>query len=317
MRKILLLALALALLSTAASAESTRMFSGRGLGFDLMIDDEWYGKDESQYVAFWRRTDEEIAVDGLYGYGIVYVIPDYSLIPSLGTRDETEDWLNENCVAVGGIITHAEGFDAADIYPDFERREMTPAGSTHFTLIRPSSINVEGLEENVAAIATRVYEGLDDDARYVTSDLSVDYGYLGQFSTYTLAGDAIDNSYISQSDLTIVYFWATYCNPCISTMKQFSDVVEQYADQNVRALGVVIDVFPDDDRKREEAREIIASTGVTFENIPMALSSETLMKIQSTPSYVFLDKDGHQLGSTVVGAQSAQGYAMLIESYLG
>ncbi len=308
MKKMLSMLLALMLAAVPAlAADSGFRFEADTLGIRMVIDEDWMDAVDEGRLQFFLREDEDAQKDGVRGYGLIYEAGDLDNYMS-ETYEEAENWLNENCTLVGGVVAHEEGAQGLGaLYPEFERTSAGQSGALTFTLIRPAAAP-EG------EIAGGVWAALTDEGRFKFFDPDLDYGLLGAFETADLAGNAISNEYMSGAKLTLVNFWATYCPSCLKGMPTLGAMAEKYADKGVRFLGIVTDAYDAD--TIELARQIAQSTGARYPHIRPVISQDVLSRIQFIPMTVFLDSDGRKVGETVSGALDEAGWIEAIESRL-
>lgn len=304
MKKLLALMLALMLLGTSALAQDGGYrFSQDELGFRFIIDESWKYVVDDRDLSFFCRVDDGVATSTLSGYGLIYATPNLSGEKrTFETFDEMETWLNGEMIALGGVVTHAPDADLSAIYPDYERLPLGAVGDTAFTAIRPKALDLSSLDPELARVAGEVYQALAKPESYQFFDVKQDYGALGAFETTSLDGAVVNQDFVGNAPLTLVYFWGTYCSPCLESIGNLSQVIESYKDKGVQGLGIVVDAY--DDETKDVAREIVDRTQVTFVNIPPMLSTAALMNGQYTPTYMFLDAKGQKVGEDIVGPLS-------------
>ncbi|MEG1514404.1 MAG: TlpA disulfide reductase family protein [Clostridia bacterium] len=304
MKKLLALMLALMLLGTSALAQDGGYrFSQDELGFRFIIDESWKYVVDDRDLSFFCRVDDGVATSTLSGYGLIYATPNLSGEKrTFETFDEMETWLNGEMIALGGVVTHAPDADLSAIYPDYERLPLGAVGATAFTAIRPKALDLSSLDPELARVAGEVYQALAKPESYQFFDVKQDYGALGAFETTSLDGAVVNQDFVGNAPLTLVYFWGTYCSPCLESIGNLSQVIESYKDKGVQGLGIVVDAY--DDETKDVAREIVDRTQVTFVNIPPMLSTAALMNGQYTPTYMFLDAKGQKVGEDIVGPLS-------------
>lgn len=165
-----------------------------------------------------------------------------------------------------------------------------------------------------------------DVAEPSTTDVQSDAGQtkagvLSSFSTTDLDGNTVDQSILADYDLTMVNVWATFCGPCINEMPDLGELAQEYADKKVQIIGLVSDVLNTDGTISEEqvqtARDIVEQTGANYVHL---LPSEDLYgvlgQISAVPTTFFVDKEGAQVGSAIVSAQSKDKWVQTIDEML-
>lgn len=144
-------------------------------------------------------------------------------------------------------------------------------------------------------------------------------GVLSKFSAYDLDGKLVDESYLKQKDVTLVFVWATYCGYCRQEMPTIVKLSEEY--DGFQVLGIVTDLL---DRKGEisssqlqKANQIVKQAGFYYPSlIPSTGLVELLKNAVALPYAIFVDKDGNQLGIGQYGMQTEATLRRSIERYL-
>ena len=68
------------------------------------------------------------------------------------------------------------------------------------------------------------------------SDLAID------FVGTDIEGNVVTSDIFSQSKLTMVNVWATYCNPCLSEMPGLGELADEYDAEEFRIIVIISDV---------------------------------------------------------------------------
>lgn len=142
--------------------------------------------------------------------------------------------------------------------------------------------------------------------------------YIVSFEANTIEGEVFSSDVFSQSRLTMINVWATYCNPCLSEMPDLGEIATEYDSAEFQMVGVISDVAEgaaEDDINN--AKELIEQTGA---NYPHLLLSESLYMnlvggINSVPTTFFVDQEGELLGYAM-GAQSKEAWVSIIDNLL-
>ena len=134
--------------------------------------------------------------------------------------------------------------------------------------------------------------------------------------TTDLDGNAVDSSILSEAKLTVLNVWATYCTPCVNEMPDLETLSQNYKDKGVQVVGLVADVF-DDEEKKAEAKEILSATGVTYVNLlpDTVLDDSLLYDITGTPTTLFLDSEGKIL-KIVEGTRDLDALTEMVDELL-
>ncbi len=139
---------------------------------------------------------------------------------------------------------------------------------------------------------------------------------LSSFQTVDLAGNEVTQDIFKEYDVTMVNIWATWCKYCIEEMPALETVY-----QNLPENSNMITICMDADQEEEEAKRLVAETGVTFQ---VLMGNDELRKkvdenLSGYPTTVFLDKSGHLIGEPIVGApakNTAEVYSKSLEEAL-
>ncbi len=138
---------------------------------------------------------------------------------------------------------------------------------------------------------------------------------LGEFSTVTYDGEAVDQSILAEADVTMINVWTTFCGYCIDEMPVLQKLSEEYKEQGLQIIGIVSDV---DKANDSTVTDIVDTLGLTYPNLLSSddLQSQMLQYIQSVPTTLFVDPEGNAIGQLHVGARDEEGWRKVIESTL-
>lgn len=138
------------------------------------------------------------------------------------------------------------------------------------------------------------------------------------FEGKDLDGNSVSETIFSQSKLTMVNVWATYCNPCLSEMPGLGELAVSYDPKEFQILGVISDVQEGADEETiAAAAELIEATGADYTHL---LLNETiylalLKDVTAVPTTFFIDENGTVL-DTVVGAMEKSAWEEKINALL-
>jgi len=104
----------------------------------------------------------------------------------------------------------------------------------------------------------------------------------------------LDNQWKEYEDLkgnqmTVIDFWATWCQPCIRSIPLLNEISEEFAQRGVSFIGVSID----GPRNQSKIKPFAQSIGVTYP-ILRDTNSELMMELGVTavPTLMLLDDEG-------------------------
>mgnify|MGYP002304981982 CR=1 FL=1 len=146
-------------------------------------------------------------------------------------------------------------------------------------------------------------------------------GILSSFTAPDLEGNQVDESILSDHTLTMVNVWTTSCGYCIQEMPELNALAQEYADQGVQVLGLVLDVMDQDGSYNQDqlglAQDIVANAGSDYTQL---LLSEDLYhiaaQISGTPTAFFVDSTGNQVGYAYSGAMDQEQWSQILDEVL-
>ncbi|MDQ3001455.1 MAG: TlpA family protein disulfide reductase [Fibrobacterota bacterium] len=98
--------------------------------------------------------------------------------------------------------------------------------------------------------------------------------------TYTLAGE--------DKVVTLLVFWATWCQPCLMEMPALVKLHGKYRDRNFRVVSINVD-----DPEGQKVKSISREYGI---NYPVLIGNEDVMKqfggVTALPTSFLIDRDG-------------------------
>lgn len=135
------------------------------------------------------------------------------------------------------------------------------------------------------------------------------------FEGTDLDGNFVSSEVFSQSKLTMVNVWATYCNPCLREMPELGELAAEYDSAEFQLIGIVSDVMEGTDQS--QAEHLVQQTGA---NYPHLLLNESiyyalLTDVSGVPTTFFIDENGTVLGR-VVGAKEKSVWKEIINELL-
>ena len=145
---------------------------------------------------------------------------------------------------------------------------------------------------------------------------------FGKFTATDLNGNEVTQGIFSNSDLTMINIWATFCGPCLQEMPDLGALSLEYADKGLQIVGFVVDVLDSSGNisssQVDLAKEIVQKTGASYTHL---LPSEDLIRIKlnavsAVPETVFVDKNGNVVGEPLIGSRSEDDWKAIIDKYL-
>lgn len=138
---------------------------------------------------------------------------------------------------------------------------------------------------------------------------------MPEFSTTDMDGNKVTNDIFADYDLTVVNFWATYCNPCINELPELAEWKKELPD-NVNLIGLLVDVDEKGSDQYKLAEKIIKETGADYEHlIATEEFDDMISNLVGVPTTFFVDSTGKIIGEPFAGAD-VDAYKQTVEDYL-
>lgn len=138
------------------------------------------------------------------------------------------------------------------------------------------------------------------------------------FEAQTLDGESLSSDLFSDSRITMVNVWATYCNPCLREMPGLGELASSYDSGDFQLIGIISDVMEGADEKTlKKAEDLVAQTGADYPHLLLneSLYTALLKEVSAVPTTFFVDQDG-QILDTVIGAMDKSGWEETIDALL-
>lgn len=322
--------------STTASSESagsgcTYDFPQAGFGFELpdsvklskgsivthdQGEFQYNGNITMAWPVYWNFTEEE--VDNLTEDDLdkVHTGMSFCIICSGEGRDLEQT--KKDCIA------QIEE-DTGETLPEEEAKSLNDCKEIHndgeytwFMLTQPKS---EDFPKEYQAEYDAFYDATDEIIENMTFYppqiwRGGDEGAHISFKTTDLDGNAVDSKELfAGNKITMINIWGTYCGPCIDEMPSLEELGKDYADKGVGIVGLVVDVPEGEDDALADAKDILADTGVTFQNLRAWDGYDQQLSIPGTPTSYFVDSQGKLVGDPVVGSNLAK-YRLTLDKLL-
>ena len=137
-----------------------------------------------------------------------------------------------------------------------------------------------------------------------------------EFSAYDLEGNVVTNEIFEDADVTMINIWGTFCGPCINEMPDLGELART-APEGSQVIGLVIDVYEDDEESIAVAQEIVDVTEADYLNIIIdEVLGEYIYNVPGVPTTIFVDSEGNQLSEPMVGSRPGDDYREQIEALL-
>lgn len=138
------------------------------------------------------------------------------------------------------------------------------------------------------------------------------------FEAQDMEGNAVSSEIFSETKLTMVNVWATYCNPCLREMPGLGELAGEYASDEFQIVGVISDVLEgSDQRTLDYAADLVEQTSADYTHLLLneSLYYALLTDVSAVPTTFFIDEDGVIL-DTVVGSMEKSAWEEKINELL-
>lgn len=138
------------------------------------------------------------------------------------------------------------------------------------------------------------------------------------FEGQDMDGNAVTSDIFSQSKLTMINVWATYCNPCLREMPDLGELAGEYDTADFQLIGIVSDVQENgSEDKLEKAVSLVEKTGADYPHLLLneSLYSALVVNVSGVPTTFFVDENGVVLGA-VVGSYEKSVWKEIIDGLL-
>ena len=138
------------------------------------------------------------------------------------------------------------------------------------------------------------------------------------FEAADMEGNEVSSSIFSESKLTMINVWATYCNPCLQEMPDLGELSGEYDSGEFQIIGVISDVQEGADQDTlDKAYSLIEQTGADYPHLLLneSLYEAMLTEVTAVPTTFFFDSNGMVL-DTLVGSRDKDEWKEIIDALL-
>ena len=141
---------------------------------------------------------------------------------------------------------------------------------------------------------------------------------IAAFTSTDLDGNAVDNTVFENADYTFVNIWGTFCNPCLREMPDLAELADEYAENGVQFIGIIIDASADTPDEIELAKQIREETGADYLHILLSQSVYDSLKayMQAFPTSFVVNSKGELISKVQVGSQSKEDWVTYLDAVL-
>lgn len=126
------------------------------------------------------------------------------------------------------------------------------------------------------------------------------------FEGTDLEGNTVSEDVFTQSKLTMVNVWSTYCNPCLREMPGLGELAAEYDGSEFQIIGIVSDVREGEDQALVES--LVQQTGANYPHLLLndSINNAFMGSVSGVPTTFFFDGEGMYLGGVVGSAEKSE-----------
>lgn len=296
-------------------------------GLSYTIPDAWVETENSNLIPVsFVKADGEIYAKIQYNYAPDENMADLSDTTSTVPVEELMTPIAELLVVKEENLETEAVTNELALFNNVE--EIGTEGAFHFYFLTDYASGIEhfpkdaqetfrSLEEALPALRESIQISLPDE-QAVREAAEENSKYLN-FISNTLEGDPITTTVFYDYDMTVVNFWASYCEEeGINELEELESFYQelQKTHPNVNFVQVIIDT------PGEKAESIVAKAyedaGVTFTGImpDQNLAGWIVNNLEGLPTTVFVDKKGKAAEFQIQGMQDADYYMETTETMM-
>lgn len=171
-------------------------------------------------------------------------------------------------------------------------------------------------EENSPSVSESFSEDVNEQTESdAPQDTNSDGSSQGYFTTTDLRGNIVSQAIFTESKITVLNVWATYCGPCIQEMPYLGELSGEYDSTEVQIVGIPMDVY--NEEYLAYANQLIDETGADYTHLLLSqeLYDWGLYDIQYVPTTFFVNSEGEVM-NTVVGSFTKEDWKKMIDEQL-
>lgn len=138
------------------------------------------------------------------------------------------------------------------------------------------------------------------------------------FEATDIEGNQFSSDIFSDTKLTMINVWATYCNPCLQEMPALGELSREYDSKEFQIIGVISDVQEGADQDTiDKASGLIEQTGADYPHLILneSLYKAMLTEVTAVPATFFFNDQGMLL-DTIVGSRNKDKWKETIDALL-
>ena len=248
--------------------------------------------------------------------------------------ENAELWEKVFMAADKGMTMQEDGKNYGDFLLDTVEAAKEQFTDKEYAWLKESATEISNIENKLTELEEKYPEimqkSMDGDMSMPAgSDTSTppDDGSMQKFPAFE--GKDLDGNTVKSDELfsgntvTVVNFWFTTCNPCVGELAELDALNKELAEKGGSLIGVNTFTLDGDETAISEAKDVLAKTGATYQNVYFDSDGEAgkfTTNIFAYPTTYVVDRSGNIVGEPIVGAitekKQAETLQKLIEQAL-
>lgn len=302
-------------------------FSLEECGLSYTIPETWVNAENTNLIpTSFVKADGEIYAKVQYNY-----IPDENMaeLDNLDSTVPTEELM---APLVELLVVKSKNLETDTVKQELalyqNAEDLGTEGEFHFFYLTDVAAGIAHLSEGAQETFRELEKYLPEFRESIQISLPNEQAVINaaeenskylSFLTSTLTGDSISSALFYEYDMTVVNFWASYCEEEgineLDTLEAFyKDLQKKHP--NVNFVQIVIDT--PNEKAEKTAAAAYKKAGVTFTGImpDQNLAGWITNNLNGLPTTIFVDKNGKPAELKIEGMQDASYYMETTESML-
>lgn len=173
-------------------------------------------------------------------------------------------------------------------------------------------------QEKAAAENAAQQEATESSGQKETEQTEEEEPYIVSFAANTIDGQVFFSEQFSESKVTMINVWATYCNPCLMEMPDLGEIAVSYDKADFQLVGIISDVMEDSSQSDiDNAKDLIMQTEANYPHLLLnqSIFDNLVGGVSSVPTTFFVNQKGEMLGY-VVGANDKDTWEQIIDELI-
>lgn len=166
-------------------------------------------------------------------------------------------------------------------------------------------------------LRSEIYHSTEVEETIVEESTEEEKYYLS-FIAKSVDGEEVTGDIFTNSKLTMINVWGTFCNPCLEEMPDLGEIAASFDSSEFQMIGIVSDVTEQSAQKDiDNAKQLIEETKADYLHLLNgdSLTQNLLAGVTAVPTTFFVKQDGEVLGY-MVGAMDKGSWEALIYDLL-